>query len=154
MQFLCRQPIFFSRPLSRPCSAYSHQNTSNFKTHLRLIHSIWSYNLIKIKNQNQLMTICFHFTSKIKMKRSISHAMNIGKTFDMKYFTRSPTMPALSTYTKVTSNSKSGLEHVNNTTLRNKNHHSLVDSKGFRSAVSVIIFINPKDICAKIFRYI
>ena len=74
--------------------------------------------------------------------------MNIGKTFDMKYFTRSPTMPTLSTYTKVTSNSKSGLEQVNNT-LRNKDHHSLADSKGFRSAVSLIIFINPKYIFAK-----
>ena len=87
------------------------------------------------------------------MKRSISHAMNIGKTFDMKYFTRSPTMPALSTYAKVTSNSKSGLQHVN-TTIRNKDHHSLVDSKGFRSAVSLITFISPNDICTRIFRHI
>ena len=73
--------------------------------------------------------------------------MNMGKTFDLKYFTRSPTMPTLSTYAKVTSNSKSGLEHVY-TTIRNNDHQSLVGSKGFRSAVSLIIFIGPKDIYA------
>ena len=66
------------------------------------------------------------------MKRSISYAVNVGKGYEMKSFTHSPTMPTL--LAKKKTNSKPNPTPSSNG--YNK-QGSLANGKVFRSAVSL-----------------
>ena len=66
------------------------------------------------------------------MKRSISYAVNVGKGYEMKIFTHSPTMPTL--LSKKKANSK--LNSTGASYGCNK-QESLANGKVFRSAVSL-----------------
>ena len=72
------------------------------------------------------------------MKRSISQAVNIGRSLEMKYFKHSPTMPELSTHAKVSTISNPGQDHTRY--IHGDKDRSLVNCKGFRSAVSQDFF--------------
>ena len=74
----------------------------------------------------------YFLSSKLNMKRSISYAVNVGKGYEMKSFTYSPTMPTL--VAKKKGNSKPN--PMSSSNGYNK-QESLANGKVFRSAVSL-----------------
>ena len=77
------------------------------------------------------------------MKRSISQAVNIGRSFEMSCFKHSPTMPELLTHAKVNTISNPEQDHTTN--IDADKNHSMVNCKRFRSAVSQDFLRSVRD---------
>ena len=89
--------------------------------------------LNKIESQIVMHLIIY---SKLNMKKSISQVIGKRKSFDAKYFTRSPTMPALS-YRANPPVSVDPMEEDKTDAI--KDQRANLKDKRFRSAVSCML---------------
>ena len=87
--------------------------------------------------------------SKLNMKKSISQVIGKRKSFDAKYFTRSPTMPALS-YRANPPVSVDPMEEDKTDAI--KDQRANLKDKRFRSAVSGCLYCSILESLLMLFR--